>query len=330
MLGQGDLEPVVRRSGVPLHCLGRRRAYGALFALRAAHAIARADFDLIQVFLPGSLFYAALAKFVWRARARLMYTELSSRPRKGFKSVLHHWSLRQCDLYAANSRGSQEYLEQTGADPAKIRLIPNGHVVPRYRQMSSTRQAVRDSLGVTADQTLAVFVGRLIPSKRVVDLLDAVALLRQTQPLLRAALVGEGPEQGSLRQHAAVLGITDRVIFAGRRLDIPDLLQASDLFVFPSETEGLSNAVIEAALVGLPIVACDIGGVREIVLDGKGAYLVPCRQPQALAAEIARVLDQPDEARRRAQLAQQLAEREFSIESVNRRLYQVYHEVLHA
>jgi glycosyltransferase involved in cell wall biosynthesis len=183
---------------------------------------------------------------------------------------------------------------------------------------------------VTADQTLAIFVGRLIPSKRVVDLLDAVALLRQTQPLLRVALVGEGPEQGSLRQHAAVLGITDRVIFAGRRLDIPDLLQASDLFVFPSETEGLSNAVIEAALVGLPIVACDIGGAREIVLDGKGAYLVPCRQPQALAAEIARVLDQPDEARRRAQLAQQLAEREFSIESVNRQLYQVYHEVLHA
>lgn len=330
LLSGHDLEPIVRQSGVKMHCLRRPWAYDPLFALRAAREIARADFDLIHVFLPAIAFYAALAKVIWHARAPLIYSELSARPRRGLKSAIRRWSLRHCDAFCANSASSRAYLQHTGIAADRVHLVPNGHDVARFRAMSVSRDTLRARLGVRPDQSLAVYVGRLIPSKRVGDLLDAVALLQQTHPHLQLALVGEGPERTRLQHHAASLKLQSRVRFLGRRLDIPDLLQCADLFVFPSETEGLSNAVIEAALAGLPIVACDIGGVREIVLDGRGAFLVPCRHPQALAVEIARVLDHPAEAARRAELSQRFAENEYAISRVTQRTYCIYEEVLHA
>jgi glycosyltransferase involved in cell wall biosynthesis len=257
-----------------------------------------------------------------------MFSELSSRPRQGLKNLLRWWTVRQCDVFAANSAGAKQFLVRSGAPAGKVRIIPNGHVVSRYQTLLSSRESLRAGLGAGPDDTLAIYVGRLIPSKRVEDLLQAIALLRDTQPRLRVAIVGEGPERSALEQQAAALGIEGVVHFAGRRLDVPELLQVADLFAFPSETEGLSNAVMEAALAGLPIVACDIGGVREIVLDGRGAFLVPCRQPPALAAEIVHVMRQPDEATRRAQLAQQFAVDQYSIERVTQRLYDIYDEVL--
>ena len=143
-------------------------------------------------------------------------------------------------------------------------------------------------------------------------------------------VAGEGPERESLEHKAASLGVGDVVRFVGRRLDIPVLLQVADVFVFPSETEGLSNAVIEAALAGLPIVACDIEGVREIVLGGEGAFLVPCRNPNALALAIKNTLRHPDQTRKRAALSQKHAETEYAIEGVMQRLYDLYEEVLDA
>lgn len=330
LLGGGDLEPIVRDAGVTIHCLDRRRAYDPVFALRAAREIARADFDLIHTMLPAVAFYGALAKVLWRSPSPLIYSELSAFPKKGLKTTLRTWAIRHCDAFCANSLGSQQYLEYTGVDSAKIRLVPNGHDVDRYQTMTAPRETVRASLGVAPDDRLAIYVGRLIPSKRVCDLLDATARLKRDGRPVRVLVVGEGPERERLEQQSAALGLASTVRFAGRRLDIPDLLQAADMFVFPSETEGLSNAVIEAALAGLPIVACDIGGVREIVLDGDGAYLVPVRQPEALARAVTQVLDDPEQATQRARRSHESAVNEYAIERVMQRLYTIYEEVLHA
>jgi glycosyltransferase involved in cell wall biosynthesis len=330
LLGGGDLEPIVHQAGIPVHCLNRKHAYSPVFALRAAREIARARFDLIHVFLPAIALNAALAKVLWRAKSPLIYSELSAQPKSRLKDTLRRWSLRQCSTWIANAPASRAYLERSGIEQSRITIVPNGHEVARYRTMSCERSQLRASLGVGPEQTLAIYVGRLIPSKRVCDLVDALAMLHGQHPELRLVLAGEGPERARLQQQIDTLALGRAVRLVGRRLDIPDLLQASDLFVFPSESEGLSNSVIEAALSGLPIVACDIAGVREIVLGGRGAELVPCRDPAALAAAIQRVVENPEEAKARARLSQQYAQNEYAIERVLQRLYNLYDEVLHA
>jgi glycosyltransferase involved in cell wall biosynthesis len=330
LLAGGDLEPAVGQAGVPIRCLNRRRAWDPAFALWASRQIAHAEVDLIHVFLPAIAFNVALAKAIWRVPTPVIYSEPSSRPSVRLKNVLRRWGLRRFSSFCANSPASRRYLVDSGVDPDRIHLIPNGHDLSLYGASPERRAAVRQPLALDADAILAVFVGRLIPSKRVGDLLEAIPLVHRVEPRLRVAIVGDGPEREVLGQHVQSLGLEPVVRFLGRRSDVPELLGASDLFVFPSEAEGLPNAVIEAALTGLPIVAGDIPGVREIVLGGGGAFLTPCRDPQALAAAITRVLAQPEEAKQRARLSQQFAETEYAIERVTQRLYNVYEEILHA
>jgi glycosyltransferase involved in cell wall biosynthesis len=171
---------------------------------------------------------------------------------------------------------------------------------------------------------MAIFVGRFIPTKRICDLIDALAMLPASQYRLRTILVGNGRDEESIANQVRSLGLTDAVQFAGLRGDVPQLLQAADVFVFPSEVEGLPNAVIEAALAGLPIVACDIPGVRDIVMDDANSALAVPRSPRDFAAALRRVLENLEEARRRARVVQQSAVRKYSIDVSLDKLYGVY------
>jgi glycosyltransferase involved in cell wall biosynthesis len=118
------------------------------------------------------------------------------------------------------------------------------------------------------------------------------------------------------------------VEFAGQRSDVADLLRAADVFVFPSETEGLPNALIEACLAGLPVVACDVPGVADVVKSGETAILVPPRCPADLAAAVRRLLSSPAEARRLAATARRHAQQSYSIEQSLLALYDVYDRLL--
>ena len=328
LLDDGDLAPILRQAQITTRCLNRKQAFDPVFALRAARAIAHARVDLIHVFLPAIGFYAALAKAVFRSKTPMIYSEPNSGSSVGLKRLLRRWGLRQFSAFCANSGASRRYLVKSGVDPERIQSIPNGHEVPLFQASADRRQAVRSALGIDANTKLAICVGRLIPSKRVGDLLEATAVAHRAHSQLRVAIVGDGPQRETLESQAQSLRLESVVQFLGRRHDIPDLLAAADLFVFPSEAEGLPNAVIEAALTGLPIVACDIQGVREIVLNGQGATLIGCRDPQALAEAVTYVLENPRQAQQRAQLSQQFAEKEYAIERVTQRLYTVYEEVL--
>ncbi len=120
----------------------------------------------------------------------------------------------------------------------------------------------------------------------------------------------------------------DRVILTGRRSDIPELLRSADLFVFPSESEGLPNSIIEACLARLPIVACDVPGVTDVVENGRHAVLVPPRAPTELAAAIQRLLDDPSESARLATTAYEMAIDRFSIAGFMERIHRVYDDLL--
>jgi glycosyltransferase involved in cell wall biosynthesis len=181
-----------------------------------------------------------------------------------------------------------DYFCDEMAVPAdRLRYIPNG-VRVRTRD-DATRTATRDLLGVTPEDFVFLFVGRLQPVKDVGTLLEAMALLpKGVADTVRVVVAGDGPERQRLAAQVDALGIAARVSFLGARKDVDKLLMAADAFIMTSITEGQPMALIEAMAAGVPCVATAVGGIPTLLRDGAGV-LVPPSQPADVAQAMVEV-----------------------------------------
>jgi len=180
----------------------------------------------------------------------------------------------------------------------KFHVIPLGLDLARYAALDPRlRAAGRAALNLPDTAIVAVFMGRLVPIKRVDVLLEAFAAALARAPEMVLVVVGGGECEPDLRAQAQALGITAAVRFAGYRADISPILAAGDVAVLSSANEGTPVALIECAAAGMPLVATDVGGVRDVVADGTGE-LVPAGDAAALGDALARIASDPE--RRRA------------------------------
>jgi glycosyltransferase involved in cell wall biosynthesis len=170
-------------------------------------------------------------------------------------------------------------------------------------------------------------VGRLSSEKGHVDLLRALQLLHLRQSW-KAVLVGSGPELAHLQAAAIAAGISDRVVFAGFRSDISRYFAAADVFVLPSHSEGSSNALLEAMVAGVPIVATTAGGNPEIIESDRTGLLVPAGDSAGLAVAIARMVEDKALANQMAHAAAARAASRFSPEHYRQLLCGYYHEAV--
>ena len=167
------------------------------------------------------------------------------------------------------------------------------------RVTAEERRALRREIGAGDDATpVLTFIGEMIPRKRHADALQAFARLRARFPDAVLVLVGDGKLMGDVKVQAAALGIDGACRFLGFRRDIPKLLAATDLFLFPSGQEGLPCSIQEALSMGVPVVATDVRGNRDL-LDTACGRLVPLGDPDALAAAAADLLALAPEERKR-------------------------------
>ena len=141
-------------------------------------------------------------------------------------------------------------------------------------------------------------------------------------------VVGDGPAGDELKHLCGELSLFDHVHFHGMREDVPKLLDSANLFVLSSVSEGISLTLLEAMAAGLPIVATDVGGNREVVEDGLTGCLVPSRDPQALAAAILRLCSNREEAREMGKRGRQRAAQYFSIDSMVKAYEELYCNLL--
>ena len=214
---------------------------------------------------------------------------------------------------------------RTGAAPSKVVAIPNG--VDTELFLPGDGAAARQRLGLSAANRVIGAVGRLDPVKDHATLFRAFAELAPARPDLRLVLVGDGPHSGDLRVLARELDLADRILMAGARDDLPDLLRAFDVFALPSRTEGLSNTLLEALASGIPAVATRVGGNPE-VLDGVGGALVPPADPAALAEAVAALLDDPAARARAGREGRERVVRRFSLPAMTDAYDRLYRELL--
>jgi glycosyltransferase involved in cell wall biosynthesis len=185
-----------------------------------------------------------------------------------------------------------ELAQLTGLPESKIAVLSNG-VSTEHFCPAADKVEIRRQLGLSVSCLAIICAARLAPEKDLPTLLRALAFVRQTVPAVQLWLVGDGPELEFLKKLTVDLALESNVRFLGYRQDVNLFLQAADVFVLSSLSEGLSMALLEAASSGLPIVATDVGGNREIVNPPHGGYLIPPQNPVAMSAALIRLLQDP-------------------------------------
>ena len=239
---------------------------------------------------------------------------------------LYRRAMRRTDTVAAVCEAARARFAQQGVSPrGRLLSVPNGIRTDRFPPASEERRAaLRSDLGLASGMRIIGTVGRLNPVKDQATLLRAFARVHGEFADTALVLVGDGALRGSLQSQAAALGIADAVRFLGDRSDVRELLQGFDLFALSSLSEGYSMALLEACASGLPIVATDVGGNREIVVDGSNGRLVPPARDDALAEAFAALLREPAGAIVMGRAGRDWALREASIETMARRYDVLY------
>ena len=195
-------------------------------------------------------------------------------------------------------------------DPAIVHVIPNGVDPSRYD--GSKGGTLRGEFGLGLDVPLIGFVGRLETQKRPDDLIRATSQLAGRFPLARVIFVGDGPLREELAALAREMGLADRVLFAGFREAVHEILPDLDVLVLPSQFEGQPNIVLEAMAAGVPVVASDVEGIDEIIVSEEMGVIVPVGNIDGLAEGIAGLLASRERRAKIAEAARAFVRERFS------------------
>jgi glycosyltransferase involved in cell wall biosynthesis len=197
-----------------------------------------------------------------------------------------------------------------GIPAERIVVIPNGVDTRRYRQ-AVDRAAVRRSLGLGESDRLIAVVATLKEQKGHRILIDAAATVVRRCPEAHFLLIGDGELRSALSSQISALRLEGHVHLLGTRHDVANLLAAADLFALPSLWEGLAMALVEAMAAGLPVVATDVSGTRQVMIDGATGVLVPPADAERLAAALIALLENPVRAREMGAAGRNRVESQF-------------------
>jgi glycosyltransferase involved in cell wall biosynthesis len=280
----------------------------------------------------GSMFASPLAKWA-RVRAVIETFHLREVWREGKPLKGSFWIDRQIgrwvDRYIAVSVANAHHLVTGKRLPSsKICVIYNGRDVNHFRPLSEDAvRVVRAELGVS-EGPVALVLGRLEPQKGHAFLISALADLVVSFPTLRTLFVGTGQLEGKLKACCSILGLDERILFLGQRGDPERLLAAADVVILPSLFEGLPLSAIEALAAARPLVATDVAGTREVVINEQTGLLVPPADSSALATAIRRVLREPQLGRRLGINGRAWVETNFDVKKQIAETVDVYLELL--
>lgn len=244
------------------------------------------------------------------------------------KNAVDRWLqdfMRRCQHIIIPSESMRETLVNNYGLKNNFTVIPTGVDLDAYR--SASGEKIRKKRHWEKDQVM-ISVGRLAPEKNWPLLLQATALVLKDIPEFRFVLIGDGPDRKSLEDLAKELGIQKRVTFTGQLpfAEIPAYMKAANLFGFASITETQGLATLEAMAAGLPVVAVDASGTRDILKNGQQGYLVE-NNAEAFAAAIKKLLSHPDRMHKFAKAAYKKAQ-SFNIEQLSNRMLEVYEQAI--
>ena len=270
----GPYQQELEASGIAVNVIGKRAKLDPICYWRLRQYIKRLQPDIVHTWL-----FAANAYGRHAARSagvpHIIGGERSVDPWKAdYELWLDRRLARISDRIATNSTGVMDFYASKGLPAEKFTVIANGIDLPTGPS-ALTREQLLNSLNIPADAHLVGGVGRLWPQKRPRDLVWTAELLKAGQSDVHLLLIGDGPQRARLERFTRQIRTEDRIHFLGARSDVADLMPHFTCLWQASGYEGQSNAVLEAMSHGVPVIASDIPGNRDLVVPEKTGYLFP-------------------------------------------------------
>jgi len=317
---EGAISGQLRQQGIITHCLGACRQWD----IRVFYRLAK----LIQQFQPhilhSHLFHANVAGRIVGSILSVPHvisTIHTVEKGKRWHNKVENLTCRLSHKTTCVSPSVYQHAARNIHIPeSRLQVIPNAIDVVRFAYAEPIDLA---EFHLDSNKTTLVFVGRLDPVKNVDVLLQATARISQEQDV-QLLLVGDGPERERLETLTETLNLTDGVRFAGQRLDVERILKAADIFILPSQWEGMPMSAQEAMASGLPVIASRTEGIVDIIEDNATGLLVTPGSVEQLAHAICRLIQNPPLAQQLSHAAQQKARALFSMESIVQSYAELY------
>ena len=321
--GRGEVGGWLEEKEIPVHYLEMKSRYdiAALRSLRKL--ISSHEIRILHSFL----FHACVATAMLRGCADLVRIWSLRVIQQGWwrRQILRRLQ-RRVGAVTCVSEGVRSFASNTLAIPDdKLVVIPNGIDASEFKNL---RPGLREELDLPGDALLVVSVGRLDEQKGMHYLIRAAASVSNRRPETVFAIAGDGPLRASLENEIKQLGLEGRVHLLGWRDDIPDILATVDLFVLPSLWEGMPNVILEAMACGKPVIATDIGGSRELVVNNETGRLVPPKDAASLAVTIEQLLAHLDLACTMGKRGAERASQVFGLDAMVERNVELYRAAL--
>jgi glycosyltransferase involved in cell wall biosynthesis len=324
--GAGRMDPQARDAGARVRYVGSRPLVDASLPTRVGGRLAKlvryiglaraARYDIVNAWLYPADVIEVFGRFVTGTPV-IIAGRFNQHPREAFGPLSARVDAivnARVDAIVANSEVvASQQRGQIGVSEDRLHVIRNG-VELSAPLPPDERRRVRSDLGAGDDDFLIGSVGNLREVKRQSLLIDSFADLAQTWPQVRLAIIGEGPMRASLERQVQRLGLGARVRLPGDASDVGPLFAAFDVVALSSRSEGLPNALLEAAAAGRPIVTTAAGGAIEAVVDGVTGLVVPVEDRVALSSALARLISDPQLRQRYGSAAQEHVKSQFGMD----------------
>jgi len=312
-------EEELSNNGIKIHNLNLGFKYNPIGVFKLLNVIKRGNYDIIHVHLFPADIFVAISSLLLPRRIKFIFSEHSNYNRRRsikFFKVIDGFTYSRYDKIVCISKQVEESLIMWRPETARKTIVIK-NAIPISNRLNFKVNKYYD----------IIFVGRLERVKGVDILLKAIQILKEKYyRSLRVAIVGDGNLMEDLKKLALQYGINEYIDFLGVRKDVLELMRESSIFVLPSKWEGFGLVLLEAISVGVPVVATKVGGIPEIIEDGKDGILVEPENPEGLANTILRLLDDNGLRSLISLNAYKKVKGEYSIERYTKDLLNLYKE----
>ncbi|MDG2467669.1 MAG: glycosyltransferase [Pirellulaceae bacterium] len=281
----------LEEAGIPVHSIGKRWKLDIPAYFRLKRLIQDLQPDLVHTWIFAANSYGRLASLKCGIKKIVAGERCVDPWKRWHEFVIDRYLAKRTHGIVTNSSGIRDFYQSNGISAEQFTMIPNGIEIPNLNPVAEMRRALLEALELPPETKLVGSVGRLWKQKRMKDLVWAADLLKCIRDDVHFLVVGDGPERWRLERFRDQVEIGDRFHFLGERADAKELIACLDVFWLASDYEGQSNALMEAMAAGVPVVATDIPGNRDLVVQDETGFLVPLGDRAAFAQRTERILN---------------------------------------
>lgn len=331
--GLGSIGERLRAEGFPVEVIDRKDGIDFKCGLRLSTFLRKHGVDAIHAHQFTPFFQSLIARLAYPAPSVVFtehgrqYPDTRSAKRVAFNRILSRNNDR---IVAVGEAVRQALIANEGFAPARVEVIRNGVDIASFAAVRSDvalRRSVRHEFALRHDEYAIVQVARLNPLKDHATAIRSLANLRRRGVPARLILVGDGQERAQLEAAAWEAGCERHVSFPGERTDVARILSAADAFLLSSISEGIPLTLIEAMAAGVPVVATQVGGVDEVIVDGESGLLVAAQDDKQLARQLQRLHGDSDLRRQLVLTGFERAKSLFSLQRMHAEYSQLYEQL---